>query len=383
MNLHTQNKTLTSSIVLLCLFIAAFLPHVMATDLDSALPGNNTADGIGVLTRRTDGYANSGFGYQALNADSSGNYNTAMGFRALFENSTGNSNTAGGVFALFSNTNGYNNTAQGFEALASNTVGFRNAAVGSYALYNHLSGNFNNAVGVFALYADRTGNTNNAFGDSALVHNTSGNDNTALGDDALHENTTGHSNIGLGAMAGYFLTTGSNNIAIANHGVAGESGTIRVGSFGKQTRTFVAGIYGVHEGGTISPVYVNSNGQLGTQQQPSARRFKKEIRRMDNASESLLLLKPVTFNYKDDNTNSLQFGLIAEEVADVNPDLVVRDDNGEIYSVRYEAVNAMLLNEFVKEHRKVQELETKLAEQQKATERLAAQFKKHTAHDRK
>ena len=165
----------------------------------------------------------------------------------------------------------------------------------------------------------------------------------------------------MGSNAGINLTTGSNNIDIGAPGAAGESKKIRLGKQGTQTATFIAGIYNVNEGGTIKPLYINSNGQLGTQAPASARRFKKEIKPMDQTSEAILALKPVTFHYKSDSQGTPQFGLIAEEVAKVNPDLVERDDDGEIYTVRYDAVNAMLLNEFIKEHRKVEDLEKQIA----------------------
>ena len=208
-------------------------------------------------------------------------------------------------------------------------------------------------------------------------------DNTANGVDALLNNTTGVLNIALGAGAGQNLTTGNNNIDIGNEGAAADTNTIRIGAVGVQAATFIAGIYGVNEGGTITAVYINGNGQLGTQAPPSSRRFKKEIKPMDQTSEAILALKPVTFQYKSDTKGTPQFGLIAEEVAEVNPDLVVRDAQGEIYSVRYEAVNAMLLNEFLKEHRTVQELksiaakqEATIAQQQKDFQATAAEQQK-------
>jgi hypothetical protein len=235
----------------------------------------------------------------------------------------------------------------------------------------------------------------------ALCCNTTGRENTASGIYALSSNTIGFNNIALGASAGANLTTGSNNIDIGNPGVAGDTKKIRIGKQGTQTTTFIAGIYNVNEGGTIKPLYINSNGQLGTQAPASARRFKKEIKPMDQTSEAILGLKPVTFQYKSDSTATPQFGLIAEEVAKINPDLVVRDEDGEIYTVRYEAVNAMLLNEFLKEHRVVQdqqdtigelrsdvakdeaaaaklkqELQAKIAQQQKQIEVLIATVQK-------
>jgi hypothetical protein len=271
--------------------------------------------------------------------------NTATGWRALYSNTDGGANTANGINALFHNTTGFSNTAIGYAALYSNTAGFNNTATGHHA----------------------------------LASNTTGSYNTANGFNALTSNTTGSYNIALGTFAGDNLTTGFRNIDIDNFGVAGDSSTIRIGTEGTQAATFIAGIYGVNEGGTISAVYINSNGQLGTQGPPSSRRFKKEIKPMDQTSQAILGLKPVTFQYKSDIKGTPQFGLIAEEVAKVDPDLVVRDAQGEIYSVRYEAVNAMLLNEFLKEHRKMQEqeatitqLKSTVAQQQKNSQAAAA-----------
>src|SRR5207237_2741923 len=162
------------------------------------------------------------------------------------------------------------------------------------------------------------------------------------------------------------------NIDNGNTGSGGESGTIRIGEPISQTKAFIAGIYNVNEGGTILPVYINSGGQLGTQAAPSSRRFKNEIKPMDESSGAILGLKPVTFHYKSDTKGTPQFGLIAEEVAEVNPDLVVRDENGEVYTVRYDAVNAMLLNEFLKEHRKNEEQGATIACLQKQVDTLTA-----------
>ena len=229
-----------------------------------------------------------------------------------------------------------------------------------------------------------------ANGYQALNRNTAGFENTANGFNALGNNTTGRFNIALGSFAGGDLTTGSGNIDIDSTGVAAESDTIRIGN--SQTRTFIAGIRGITTGlNNAVPVLIDSAGQLGTIS--SSRRFKKEIKPMDSASESILALKPVTFHYKSDATGTLQFGLIAEEVAEVNPDLVVRDADGEIYTVRYDTVNAMLLNEFLKEHRKVQEQdatiarvkstaakqEATIAQQQKQIEALTAGLQKVSA----
>jgi hypothetical protein len=232
------------------------------------------------------------------------------------------------------------------------------------------------AYGTYALYSNTIGNSNVANGISALYKNSTGNSNTAIGQWALISNTTGSNNIAIGQNAGRFLTTGGNNIDIGNAGVAGESAKIRIGTQGTQNGgTFIAGIYNVSEGGTIKPVYINSAGQLGTQPPASARKFKEEIKAMET-SEGILKLKPVTFRYKNDEERTPQFGLIAEEVAQVNPDLVVRDKNGDIYTVRYEAVNAMLLNEFLKEHRKVQEQEATIRQLEKDLQATAAHQQK-------
>ena len=258
---------------------------------------------------------------------------------------------------------------------------------------NNTTGNSNTANGLSALQSNTTGTDNTAVGSQALLNNTGG-FNTAIGREALLNNTTGVANIALGPNAGISLTTGSDNIDIGNEGVFGESSTIRIGNDDDQLSTFMAGIYGVTvSGGTA--VYINSVGQLGTVS--SSERFKKEIKPMDETSEAILQLRPVTFHYKSDNTGTPQFGLIAEEVAKVNPDLVVRDKNGEIYTVRYDAVNAMLLNEFLKQHRKVEEQdatitqlkstvakqEATIAQQQKGMEVFTASLKEQASQIQK
>ena len=207
---------------------------------------------------------------------------------------------------------------------------------------------------------------NDAFGYQALSNLTDGNSNVAIGTLAGSNLTSGFGNIALGAGAGQALTSGSANIYIGDLGDVSESNTIRIGGGRILTfpppRTFIGGIRNVTTGiNDAIQVVIDSAGQLGTMS--SSRRFKKEIKPMDSASEAILALKPVTFHFKSDNTNTPQFGLIAEEVAEVNPDLVVRDEKGEIYTVRYDHVNAMLLNEFLKEHRKVQEQNRKLENQ--------------------
>ena len=220
-------------------------------------------------------------------------------------------------------------------------------------------------------------NETTAEGDGVLFSLTTGEGNTALGSNALHANTTGNNNVALGNSAGGALTTGDLNIDIGNEGVADEANTIRIGTSGDQTRTFIAGISGTAVAGAA--VKVNANGQLGVA--PSSERFKAEIKPMDKASEAVLALKPVTFRYKHevDPKGIPQFGLVAEQVAKVNPDLVDRDGKGEIYTVRYEAVNAMLLNEFLKEHCTVQELEATVAQQQTQIKALTTGLQKVSA----
>ena len=215
-----------------------------------------------------------------------------------------------------------------------------------------------------------TGAENIAAGIDALDNNTTGSNNTAAGSSALRWNTTGSGNIGLGVNAGANLTTGDNNIDIGNGGVDGESGVIRIGLAPWHTATYIAGIRKVTVASGVG-VVVGTDGQLGTQ--TSSARFKEAIRPMDQASEAILALRPVTFRYKRelDPQGIPQFGLVAEEVEKVSPDLVARDGDGMVSTVRYEAVNAMLLNEFLKEHGKVQELEAALARQQREVEALA------------
>src|SRR5947208_8257621 len=316
-----------------------------------------------------------------------------------------NGNTAEGKDALFSLTTGVDNTALGFQALYNGSSASGNTAVGSQGLLSNADGTRNVAVGAAALSRLTSGEMNTAVGNISLAQGESVNFNTALGRRALGS-TQGDQNTGLGFFAGSNLRDdGSNNIYIANVGpvpIGTESNTIRIGTqtativtvgnppieshpMPAHTATFIAGIFGkTSSGGT--PVYINSNGKLGTS--TSSKRFKEDIEPMDKASEAILALKPVAFRYKNeiDPDRTPQFGLIAEEVAKPNTDLVVRDDNGEIYTVRYEAVNAMLLNEFLKEHRNVAEQESTIAElkatvarQQKQIEALAAGLQKVSA----
>jgi len=335
--------------------------------------GNNTAVGEGALFNNTTGNKNTGIGYEALNKNKTGYQNTATGWAALHANTVGYNNTATGNSALSSNTTGYANTGDGLGALGSNITGYYNTANGYSALGNNTIAFDNTATGFEALFKNTTCLQNTATGAKALLNNIAGGNNTAAGYEALR-NTTGNNNIAIGSNAGSNLTTGSNNIDIGTlGGVAAESSTIRVGTAKTQTKTFIAGIRGVTTANANAvPVVIDSAGQLGTVS--SSERFKKQIKPMDQVSEAILALKPVTFQYGSDSTNTPQFGLIAEEVAKVNQDLVVRDADGEIYTVRYEAVNAMLLNEFLKEHRKVQELEKQVEELTAGLQKVNAQI---------
>ena len=284
-----------------------------------------------------------------------------------------NNNTFLGDDALISNTTGVDSTAIGFDALFSNTTGSANTATGFEALENNTTGNVNTADGGNALFSNTTGGSNTASGVGALNFNTTGFFNTAIGDGALFNNTTGSGNIALGLSAGVNLTTGNNNIDIGNEGVAGEAKHIRVGTKGTHTHTFIAGISGATVAGGVG-VIIDTNGHLGTV--VSSERFKDEVKPMDKASEVIRALRPVTFRYKHelDPAGIPQFGLVAEDVEKVNPDLVARDDQGKPYSVRYEAVNAMLLNEFLKEHRKVEQLEKQVEALTAGLQKVSAQL---------
>jgi hypothetical protein len=341
MNPLTQSKNATILPVLIALTLGCFAlsPHARAVCQEGCLTNQNTVLGDDALLNNT-GISNTGIGFDALYFNITGVNNTATGVEALYNNTTGIYNTATGVDALYSNTTGDYNTATGVGALLTNTTGVNNTATGVQALVSNTTGFSNTANGIYALQS-----------------NTTGNFNTANGVFALYYNTTGSSNIALGFLSGENLTTGSNNIDMGNVGVAGESRTIRIGTRQTHRATFIAGINGATIPSGVG-VIVGSNGQLGTV--VSSARFKDDIKPMNKASEAILALKPVIFRYKQelDPDGIPQFGFVAEQVEKVNPDLVARDDDGKPYSVRYEAVNAMLLNEFLKEHRKVQELET-------------------------
>ena len=383
-NQDMKNRNTIFTTILLVLVCFAISPMVQAVvpAPDGGYPGGNTAEGQNALFSRTTGGFNTAVGLLSLRSLTTGSFNTGVGAGTLLAN-TADQNTATGVGALLSNTTGAFNTANGVFALFSNTEGADNTAIGTSALQNNTTGNFNAANGVNALFSNTTGVDNTAIGTSALqnnilghdntangfhalINNTTGNGNTANGVDALVNNAIGSGNTAIGAGALNSNTTGNNNTALgvgAGNAVTSASNVIAILSSGANidNSCFIGNIFGATVAIGASQVMVDSTGKLGTAMS-SSRRFKKEIKPMDKTSEALLALKPVTFHYKTDNTSTPQFGLIAEEVAEVNPDLVIRDKNGEIYTVRYDAVNAMLLNEFLKEHRRVQELQGTVAE---------------------
>jgi hypothetical protein len=321
--------------------------HAVTPPPDGGYAGGNTAEGQDALFSLTTGL-----------------YNTAAGYLALKSNTTGQFNTAIGAGALLFNT-ADQNTATGSGALLNNTTGNNNAALGEAALFFNTTGRDNTAIGQSALVENTTGFENTAIGRGACGTNTTGHDNTAIGDDALLGNGTGSNNVALGAGAGLAVSTANNVICIGTL-IQGEnvSNSCYIGSVFGQTST----------GGTA--VFINSNGKLGTT--TSSRRFKESIKPMDKTSEVLFSLKPVSFRYKKeiDPAGTSQLGLVAEDVAKVNPDLVVRDKDGQPYSVRYDQVNAMLLNEFLKEHHQVHDLKAIVAEQQRRIDALAAGLEK-------
>jgi Chaperone of endosialidase len=315
---------------------------------DGGYPGGNTAEGQNALLNLTTGTYNTAVGWVSLESVTTSELNTAVGAAALVLN-TANENTATGAGALLSNTTGQSNTGDGVFALLSNNTGNSNTAIGDVALLENTIGNANTAVG---------------FG--ALTSNTSGGSNTAIGIDALASNTTGNGNVAVGGAAGSAIGTANGVVAIQSPG-----GNV-------DNSTWIGNVFGVTSvSGTTAPVVVSDGGQLATL--PSSRQFKKDIQPMEEASRAILGLKPVTFHYRSDKTNIPQFGLIAEEVAAVDSNLVGRNDKGEIYTVRYDAVNAMLLNEFLKEHRIVQEQGVMISRQQKQIDALTASLQKISA----
>ena len=326
----------------------------------------NTAVGNVSMYSNVSGSNNTAGGKNSLYTNSSGNNNVALGNQTMFNNTSGSNNTATGNEALKQNSMGGNNTATGYQSLYSNTTAYYNTATGFASLYSDTTGNFNTAAGYSSLYFNSSGFENTAFGNQALFNNTTaafnvavgsgalatnttGAQNIGLGTNALHSNITGSNNIGIGFSGGANLTTGGYNIDIGNSGNGGESNTIRIGS-NSQSAAFISGIWGSTSGGGI-PVYINSFGQLGTN--PSSARFKENIEDIGKISNDLYKLRPVSFRYKagiPGGDRSLQYGLIAEEVEKVNSNLIAYDTLGNIYTVKYQLLTPLLLNELIKEH---------------------------------
>jgi hypothetical protein len=378
--MKTMARLLPILLTLLSLPLAGHKSHAVNPPPDGGYPGNNTAEGQNALLSLTTGVNNTAVGWFSLKSDRNGQLNTAVGAATLFSTVQASRNTAIGGAALFSNTAGGQNTAVGALALFHNTNADLNTAIGDSALVSNTVGSQNTAVGGWALVNNNTGNANVAIGSLAAYVNFTGGGNTAVGEQALSENQSGNYNIALGFAAGE-RTTGSNNIVIGDVGVAGESNTIRIGgngfTGGPQTAAFIAGISGTAVVGDA--VVVDGNGQLGTV--ASSARFKKNIKPMDKASEVIIALKPVTFHYKKEiDPNGLrQFGLVAEEVEKIAPDLVRRDRDGKLQTVRYDAVNAMLLNEFLREHQKVEKLEATVSSLVAMVKEQAAQLQRVSA----
>lgn len=297
---------------------------------------------------------NASFPAGSANPSNRGTDNSAFGFNALHSNGSGTDDTATGFGALANNTSGPNNTATGFEALTNNTIGSDNTATGAEALFVNSTGSLNTAVGFFALSSNNSGGDNTGIGSASLYFNTLGNKNTAVGEFALVDNTTGSNNIGVGQGAGLEVTSGSYNIEIGNFGTSSDTGVTRIGTSGQQTSFFAAGINGVQVSGV--PVYIDGNGQLGTIN--SSIRFKEDVHDMGDASSRIFLLRPVTYRYKqpyDDGSKPIDYGLIAEEVAKVYPDMVVKGADGQIQTVQYQKLTPMLLNELQKQHQVIAE----------------------------
>jgi len=324
---------------------------------------HNTASGENALYSDTSGSYNTATGFSSLFSNTTGSNNTAAGYESLYFNSTGTNNTASGYQALYANTTGDGNTADGFSALAANTTGNYNSAFGYQAFATNTTGSYTTAVGSYALGANTTGGYDTAFGAYSLPANTSGTGNTAFGYAALRSTTTGNSNIGFGYQALYldaagsnniamgyqaaYFVTGSNTIEIGTEGAPGDNDVTRIGTPGTQKAAYVAGISGAQVTG--SAVYVTSSGQLGVL--ASSERYKTAIAPIGTNTEKLQELRPVSFHLKTDPKGTVQYGLIAEEVNNVYPELVIRDDKGKIQGVRYDELAPMLLNEVQKQQR--------------------------------
>jgi hypothetical protein len=410
--MKNRDIVFATTLVLGCLALGALVPLAQGVlpPPDGGYPGFTTAEGTNALQNLTSGAGNTGVGWYSLFSDTAGNFNTgvgagtlilntadnntAVGAAALLVNTTGVNNTALGSTSLLHNNTGANNTAMGAGALTSNTIGNANTAIGVGALVSNIDASGNTATGFLALNANQHSPGNTAYGFAALQNNMAVN-NTAMGAGALHLSFGGGNNTAVGFNALGSEVNGISNVAVGSGALANaiHGFNIAVGADAGSAVTTAIGVIAIgHSGADVGgscfignirgvttniadaiPVVIDSFGQLGTLS--SSQRFKKDIKPMEGTSGSVLDLKPVAFHYKNDKSNIPQFGLIAEEVAQVNPDLVARDKNGEIYTVRYDAVNAMLLNEFLKEHRKVQEQEATIAELKSEMATVVARLK--------
>jgi endosialidase-like protein len=351
-------KNLVIILTMVLALVSGLTVQAITPTPDGGYPGGNTAEGTGALLFHSSGTYDTAIGWESLRGTSSASFNTGVGAGTLALNNA-DRNTATGAGALLLNGDGSSNTANGALSMVFNATGANNSALGDSALESNTSGNCNTAVG-----------------HEALVSNNVGHDNTGVGCSALGGNTSGNNNTAIGSGAGANLTSGDNNIYIGSAGEANESNTIHLGN-DSSAATFLGGISGINVIGV--PVLVSITGQLGIT--VSSERFKQDVASMGDSSEALFDLKPVTFHYKKqlDPQGIRQFGLVAEQVAKVNPDLVVRDKQGKIMTVRYDAVNAMLLNEFLKEHRKAEEMRKTVGALTAQLQEQAAQIQKVSA----
>ncbi len=328
---------------------------------DNVSGSANTATGYGALSSNTTGTNNTASGLQALATNSTGESNTAAGYQALYLNTTGSNNTASGEQSLLNNTTGAANTASGYASLLDNTTGYDNNAMGAFALNQNTSGYFNNAVGYYALYVNTVGYNNNAQGSYALSSNTTGYGNSGMGANALLNVTTGFRNVAVGNNTGGSLVAGSYDVDIG-WGVTGsgdETGITRIGNPTYNTATYIAGIEGAHITGAA--VYVTSSGQLGVL--ASSERYKTDITPMPADAVRLQQLRPVTFHLKSEPNGALQYGLIAEEVDKVYPELVIKDQAGQIQGVRYDELAPILLGELQQQRQELSDARALIATQ--------------------
>jgi Chaperone of endosialidase len=377
MNRVVQFKQ-TSPVFFVTLLLACFgllrVTQAVVPPPDGGYPGGNTAEGQRALFSLTTGSFNTAVGFLSLTSNTEGQFNSGLGAGTLLFN-TGQQNTATGAAAFLNNTTGVKNTADGVLALFTNTTGNSNTATGVGALFDNSEGFNNTAIGYNALLNNTTAGDNAAIGTTSLFNNSTGEFNVAVGSQALYNSVSGDSNTAVGDSAGFNIT-GSGNVCIGAgmNGVAGENNITRI----RNVYSSVA---------TERAVYVTSDNRIGTL--TSSRRYKDEIRPMEEASKTIHSLRPVRFRYKKevDPARSLCFGLIAEDVAKASPELVTLDREGKPQTVRYDAINAMLLNEFLKEHRKVESQESRIQQQeativrqQKQIDALSAGLQKVTAH---